>query len=117
MKKLLLLLVCAFCAFQIFAQVALPTVWDFSTPTASFNTLYYIVFGVLTVVIGQLAKKWAVFNGINTTVLKVAAAAVPVIFIIIHFGMSAGVVQSIYSAVLSLFVGAGIYSGAQSLKD
>lgn len=104
--------------FAVQAQIiAAPPSWDFTTPTTSFNTLYYVVFGLLTVVVGQLAKYSKIFSAIPQTFLKVAAAAVPVVFIALHFGLSATVLSSIYGAVISLFFGAGMYSGVQSLKN
>ena len=78
--------------FAVQAQIiAAPPSWDFTTPTTSFNTLYYVVFGLLTVVVGQLAKYSKIFSAIPQTFLKVAAAAVPVVFIALHFGLSATV--------------------------
>ena len=101
--------------FAVQAQIiAAPPSWDFTTPTTSFTILYYIAFTLLSIAVGELAKYFQIFSSIPQTFLKVAAASVPVVFIIVHFGLSGSVLNSIYTALFSLFFGAGVYSGLKS---
>jgi|GEM_PF-5518720 len=99
------------------AQTVTAPPFDLTTPAAAFNTIFYIVMGLISVVVGQFSKSIPFLSGISTTAIKVTSAIIPVAFLIIHFGTGANVLSSIYAAIISLFVGAGMYSLTPSSKD